>query len=172
MKGFKLMFLVLGISLAIASVWNSFPVIKETAHSILDPTAGALINWNTNIGFIIVIFISTLFTVLVQKFTTDQKELKKLRQEQKILREEMKKYRNHPEKMLELNKKQLEFIPKTFDLTTKSFVYTAIPFILLFRWFGDFLDGIRFFGFLSWFWFYFILTIILSSILRKILKVY
>jgi len=88
----------------------------------------------------------------------------------------MKKFKNDPGKMLELNKKQMEFIPKTFDLTMKPIIYTAIPFVLFFRWFSDYFSisfvGFKFFGFLSWFWFYLIFSIIFSTIFRKAFKVH
>ena len=86
----------------------------------------------------------------------------------------MKKYKDHPEKLMELQKKQFEFIPKTMKLSMRAIVFTGIPFILFFRWFMDFFTAIgdpKFFGFLSWFWFYLIFSIIFSSILRKIFKV-
>jgi uncharacterized membrane protein (DUF106 family) len=58
----------------------------------------------------------------------------------------------------------------------RPLLYTAIPFVLFFRWFADyfsnpFFAAFRFFGFLSWFWFYLIGSIIFSSIFRKVLKV-
>ena len=76
---------------------------------------------------------------IIQKYATDQKILREMKEEQKILQEEMKKYKNHPEKVAELSRKQLEFIPKTMKLTMRPIVYTAIPLILFFRWFMDFL---------------------------------
>ena len=91
----------------------------------------------------------------------------------------MKKYKDHPEKVAELSKKQLEFIPKTFKLTSRAVMFTGIPFILFFRWFTDVFTvmevttgaPIKFFGFLGWFWFYLIFTMVFSSILRKTFKV-
>jgi uncharacterized membrane protein (DUF106 family) len=126
------------------------------------------------LGMLLVIFIITLITTIIQKYATDQKALKELKQEQKILQEEMKKYKDNPAKVSELSKKQLEFIPRTFKLTSRTVLFTGIPFILFFRWFYDFFASIGsplFFGFLSWFWFYLIFTMIFSSILRKMLKV-
>jgi uncharacterized membrane protein (DUF106 family) len=154
--------------------WNKIPYIKNSVHSVLDPTAGVLLNWNLTIGMIIIVFVITVITTIIQKYTTDQKALKELRKEQKLLQEEMKKYKDHPEKFAELSKKQFEFIPKTFKLTSRGMLFTGIPFILFFRWFYDTFTAIgspKFFGFLSWFWFYLILAIIFNSILRKILKV-
>jgi uncharacterized membrane protein (DUF106 family) len=179
-KGLKVMFLVMIVSLVIAGLWNRIPIIKDSVHFILDPTAGNLLNWNINLGMIILVGFISLIITLLQKYTTDQETLKNIKQEQKILQQEMKKYKDHPEKMLELQKKQFEFIPKTMDITMKPLVYTAIPIILFFRWFGDYFSSLQDSGvdyrilgiFQSWIWPYIILSIIFSTIFRKVLKVH
>ena len=165
---------VMIVSLAIASLWNSIPVIKNTVHSILNPTAGFLMNWNLTRGMMIVVLIITFITTLVQKYGTDQETLREMKKEQKILQEEMKKYKDNPEKIMELQKKQLEFIPKTMKLSMRAIAYTGIPLILSFRWFMDYFELIpefKFFGFFTWFWFYLVFSIIFSSVLRKIMNV-
>lgn len=172
--GFFPIIAIMIVSLVIAFYWDKFPPIKDSVHYVLDPSAGALLGFNLEIGMIIIVAIITLITTLVQKYTTDQKALKELREEQKILQAEMKKYENHPEKIAELSKKQLSFIPKTYKLMSRGIIFTGIPFILFFRWFSDFFTTLgdpKFFGILSWFWFYFICTMIFSSVLRKVLKV-
>jgi len=172
--GFFPIILITIISLVMASFWDKIPFMKNAVHAALDPSAGALLRWNLTIGMILVVFIITLITTLIQKYGTDQKALKELKHEQKLLQEEMKKYRDNPAKITELSKKQMEFIPKTFKLTSRTILFTGIPFILFFRWFYDFFAVIgqpKFFGFLSWFWFYLIFTLIISSILRKVMKV-
>lgn len=172
--GFAPIFIIMILSLVVATYWDKIPFIKQGVHDVFDPSIGFLLNWNLTIGMLIVVFFITLITTLVQKFATDQKALKELREEQRILQQEMKKYQDNPAKISELSKKQLEFIPKTFKLTSRSVLYTGIPFILFFRWFADFFGALgepKFFGFLSWFWFYFIFTMIFSSFLRKYLKV-
>lgn len=172
--GFVGIFVVMIVSLALASLWDKVSFIKEGAHAILNPTAGVLLNWNITIGMSIVVLLISFFMTIIQKYATDQKTLREMKEEQKILQEEMKKYKNHPEKVAELSRKQLEFIPKTMKLTMRPIVYTAIPLILFFRWFMDFfalMEGFRFFGIFSWFWFYLIGTMIFSSILRKMMKV-
>lgn len=57
-------FVILLISMLIAMFWNSFPVIKDNVHKILDPSAGALLDWNITYGFLILIFIITLIMTL------------------------------------------------------------------------------------------------------------
>jgi len=174
MKGMTIMFLVMILSFGLAGAWNYYPIISQSAHYALDPTAGALMNFNIYLGMTIVVFIITLVTVIIQKYGTNQEELKKLKEEQKILQEEMKKYKDHPEKLMELQKKSFEFMPRTMDLTMKPLIYTAIPFVLFFRWFNDYflLHEFKFLGILSWFWFYFLASILFNTILRKVMKVY
>lgn len=174
MNGIKILFLVMLASLGIAFFWNSLPIVSNTVHLILDPTAGALLNFNVNMGMVIISGIISLFIALIQKYTVDNDMLRELKKEQKILQEEMKKYKDHPEKLLELQKKQLEFLPKTMNLTMRPLVYTAIPIILFFRWFSDYFNAInpplKIFGFFTWFWAYLVFSIIFSIIFRKILK--
>jgi uncharacterized membrane protein (DUF106 family) len=164
-------FVILLISLFIASKWNSplsivgsEKTVKDIVSSVLDPSLGILLRWNIYFGFIVIIALTSLVLTLAQKYLSDQAQLKELRKEQKLLNEEMKKYKEHPEKLLALQKKQFEFIPKTFNLTMKPLVYTSIPILLFFRWFGDYFSPI-FGGW--WILWYIIGAMIFSSIFRK-----
>ena len=171
---FRGIFIVMFISVMIALFWESFPVVKNFVHLILDPTAGVLLQGNLTMGMLFVVLIISLIMTLTQKYLTDQKTLREMKKEQKELQEEMKKLKENPEKLMELQKKQLEFLPKMMKVSMRSIVYTAIPLILFFRWFMDFFSALgdpKFFGFLSWFWFYLLGTLILGAILRKIMNV-
>ena len=171
---FKPIFIVLLASILIALFWNSFPWIRNSVHAVLDPSAGALLSWNLTWGMLIIVFILTAITTVIQKYATDQESLKELRKEQKLLQEEMKKYKDNPQKLMELQKKSFAFIPQTMKLSMRGAAFTGIPLILFFRWFMDVftvLGSPKFFGFFSWFWFYLIFTLIFSSIFRKIFKV-
>ncbi len=176
MKGFSLLFVLMAASILIASLWNALPVIRETVHLILDPTAGSLLEWNITLGMILLVVAITLVMTLFQKYGTDQEALRQMKQEQKEAREEMKKYKDDPKKLLEFNKKQMEDMPRMMEITMRPLVFSFIPLILLFRWFHDYfsmpsLEGFKFLGLLSWLWFYLIFSIIFSSIFRKVLKV-
>lgn len=171
---FKPVIFVMMASLAIAFFWDKILAIKETAHLILDPSAGALLNWNLTIGMLILVFIISLFITLLQKYATDQEEMRRIKKEQKELQEEMKKYKEHPEKLMSLQKKQFEFMGPMMKLSMRPMVFSGIPLILFFRWFWDFFNVLgdpKFFGFLSWFWFYLIGSMIFSMILKKVLDV-
>lgn len=173
-KGLVIMMVVMVVSMIIALLWNQIPVISTNVHKALDPTFGWVLKINLAWGFVFIVFIITLLITLVQKYTTDQEALKQIREDGKKAQEEMKQYRDDPKKMMEIQKKQLENMPKSFDLTMKPLIYTAIPIILLFRWFADYkpLITYKFLGFLGWIWAYLIISLIMSLIIRKILKVY
>ena len=161
-------------TLFIATFWNNIEGLRNAIRFVLDPTVGWLLNWNLTLGMLIIVFIIAVITSLVQKYATDQKTLREMKKEQKLLQKEMKKYRENPEKILEMQKKQMEFMPRIMKLSMRPMIFTGIPFILFFRWFLDFFETMgnpQFFGFLSWFWFYLIFTLLFSSILRKALKV-
>ncbi len=165
-----LLFVFMLFAFIIAALWDKIPAIKNSIHYVFDPSAGALINWNLNIGMFILVLIITIITTLIQKYATDQKELKKLRNEQKEIQKQIKENKNNHEKLIQLQKKQIDMIPRQMKLGMRGIIYTGIPFILLFRWFNDYFISAgnpRFVLGLSWFWFYFFSTIIISSILRK-----
>ncbi len=162
--------LIMIASLVIAFYWDKISFIKEAIHFIFNPTAGALLDWNLNIGMLIIVFIISIITTLVQKYATDQDKLKELKKEQKEIQKQMKEFKNHPEKIMELQKKQFAMMPKQMKLSMRGIAYTGIPFILFFRWFNDYFlaaGNPKFILGLSWFWFYLIFAMVFSSILRK-----
>ena len=173
-KVFFTMAIFMVVSLGIAFLWDYIPAIKNTVHVILDPSFGAILNSNLTWGMMAIVFLIALITTLIQKYTTDQVTLRELKKEQKDIQQEMNKYKQDPKKMMEIQKSLMPTSMKIMELSMRGSMYTIIPFILLFRWFMDFfelLGKVRFFGFLSWFWFYLIFVMIFSSILRKALKV-
>ena len=173
-KGLVILMLVMFLSLVVASLWDSVPAIKNSVHAVLNPSFGYLINLNLHFGFIVVILFVTFLTTLIQKYATDQAALKTLKDEQKAMQEEMKQYQNNPSKMLEMQKESMKFAMPMIKLSMRPIVYTAVPLILFFRWFADFFTlagDPKFFGVITWFWFYLLGSLIFSAILRKIFKV-
>lgn len=171
-KGLRILFGLMILSFVIAGLWNKVPIIKQTAHAVLDPTFGSLLKWNVTIGIILITLIMNLLVTIVNYYTMDKETMREIKKEQELLKEEMKKFKDNPEKLMELQKKQFAFFPKTLEVTMRPAIYTFIPLILLIRWFSDFFiqNPVKIFGFLSWFWAYLIMSIIFSSILRKLFK--
>ena len=170
----KILLIIMLISLFIAFAWDNLPIVKPSVHFLLTPLEWML-NWNFLMGMIIITFFINLAQTLVHKYTTNQEELKKMKDDQKKFQEEMKQLKNQPDKMLELQKKQWETLPKSFSLSMQSAVYTIIPLILFFRWFNDFftiLNNPKIFLGLGWIGTYILFSIVFSIILKKILKVH
>lgn len=78
-----------------------------------------------------------LFSLLVYKYATDQKKLKRLRDEQKELQKEMKQNRNKPDKMMKLQKRSMQIMNEMMPQTMKSMMITFIPIVLIFSWMGS-----------------------------------
>jgi len=171
---FAPVFIAMIISLVIAFFWDHASFIKNTAHAILNPSAGALLDWSLNWGMTLLVLIISIFMTLIQKYATDQKTLREMKKEQKRLSEEMKAVRSNPEKMMELQKESMKFMAPMMKLSMRPIIYTAIPLILFFRWFMDYFataGGPHIFGVFSWFWFYLLGSMVFSSILRKMFDV-
>ena len=167
---FTLIIFMMLIALLIASLWEKTPAIKNSVHYVLNPSAGFLLDWNLNIGMLVVVFAITLLTTIVQKYATDQKALKELKKEQKEIQQQMKEFKAHPEKLIELQKKQFKLIPKQMKLSMRAIAYTGIPFILFFRWFGDYFleaGNPKLWLGMSWFLFYILFAIVFGAMLRK-----
>jgi len=60
-------FVVMFISLLIFFFWDSVDFIKNSAHWILNPSAGVLLTWNVTLGMIIIILIISIIMTLIQK---------------------------------------------------------------------------------------------------------
>jgi len=174
-NAFLPMMIVMILSFVILGQWDQGVMLKNYINPFLNPTMGFILKWNVSLGMTFLIFIITVITTFIQKYTTDQEELKKIREEQKTIQEEMKKNKQDQKKIEELTKRNMELVSKTFSMTSKSILITGIPLILLYRWFNDYfvsINNMKIFGFFGWIWFYILASLIFSSLLRKWLKVY
>ena len=130
--------------------------------------------------FIIIasLLIAGLIT-LIYKYTSNQKEMKRLKEELKALQGQMKENKGDAGKMMEVQKdlarKNLEYMSHSF----KPMIFTFVPVILIFWWLGALYKEIPVVltvpgvGWnLSWVWTYIIFSFVFSMILRKTLKVH
>ncbi|MBS3083595.1 DUF106 domain-containing protein [Candidatus Pacearchaeota archaeon] len=174
MKGMGIMFLVMLLGLAVATLWDKIPAIGDSVHLALDPSLGILLNWDVTIGLLLITAVLNFITTILHKKVTDQDLLKQLKEEQKLVNAELKLYRDNPQKSMELSKKSMELAMKTMPITMRPVIYTTIPFILLIRWFGDYFkdNPAKILGFMSGIWAYIVFFIVFSIIFRKIMKVH
>lgn len=170
----KFVFFIMFLSLIIAFLWPTLSWIRNPIHAVLDPTLGALINWNLTIGMFSIVLLIALITTLAQKYTTDQETIRELKKQQKEINKKAKEFAHDKDKVMAIQKELWPISGKLMKLSMRPLMFTGIPFILLFRWFMDVFVGLgdpKILGFFSWFWFYLIFVMVFSSILRKVLKV-
>jgi len=158
---------------------KTFKAIQRRIFMAFESFFNAIFGWAVKIGqlygIIIISFIIALITTLVYKYFTDQTALKQLKEDNKKLQEEMKNAKGDVKKMADLQKQALQkgFLePMRHQL--KPLIITFIPFILIFGWLRTTYanTGPIFFGYFGWFGTYIIFSIIFTTILRKLLKVY
>lgn len=156
---------------------------------MLDSFFNAIFGWAINIspafGVFIVSIIMTLIVTIVYKYVTNQKKLKEMKEEMKVIRQEMKECKDDHQKLMALQKKSFERSMEQMKHTMKPMLITFIPLIIVFGWLrGTFtaetvlwelpfnipkLGSNEGFG---WLGIYIIVSLIFSTIFRKIMKVY
>lgn len=102
--------------------------------SILDPVLGWVLALPLWLGILILAAILTMITNLVYKYTTDQKEMKRLKEKIKSTQEEMKKHRQDPKKLQKIQKEAMETNMSYTMKSLKPMLYTFLPLILIFGW--------------------------------------
>jgi uncharacterized membrane protein (DUF106 family) len=107
-----------------------FEAIGNAVNSVLEPLLSLHPFWAITI---VALALSILITV-IYKYTTNQKELKNIRDETKTIQNEMKASRSDMQKMTELNQKLLKLTSQQMKHTLKSYIFTFLPVILIFGW--------------------------------------
>lgn len=130
-------------------------------------------------------FVVTLVTTLIYKYTTDQVKLKQVREDIKRHQEDLKKNQHDPKKVAELRDKLMALSFEPLKLTLKPLLITMVPALVVFAWIRNSVDPSKVilnlpFNFpkigdnsgFGWLGVYIITSVIFSTILRKVLKVY
>jgi uncharacterized membrane protein (DUF106 family) len=127
-----------------------------------------LIQSNPRTSIVIIACLITLATTLVTYFFTDKEKMRSMKEKQKAIQAEMKKHKDNPQKMMELNKKMLEDFPEQMRHMFKPLLITFIPLIFIFAWLrGTFTTTVIK---STWIWWYIIISIIASTVYRKLFK--
>ncbi|HLD02179.1 MAG TPA: EMC3/TMCO1 family protein [Candidatus Nanoarchaeia archaeon] len=95
---------------------------------------GPLLKFHPFILTFIVSVIMTLIVTLIQRFTTNQKEMKLLKEQQTYFQKEMKENKSNPEKLVELQKQAMGVSMKYMRHSMRSTIFTILPVILIFGW--------------------------------------
>ncbi|MFH1174694.1 MAG: EMC3/TMCO1 family protein [archaeon] len=109
------------------------------SFSFLDPAFGFLLSWPPWLSILLVSIVITFLTTLLYKYTTNQTEIKALRDKQKKFNKEIREVsKKDPKKAMQLQKKGMDITMQLMrhSFNWKSMLYPLIPFLLIFGWFN------------------------------------
>jgi len=101
--------------------------------TIFNPWLGPVLNLPPFWAILIISLGITLLITIVYKYTTNQKEMKVIKEDLKRYQKEMRKEKD-PKKMMATQKKALDLNMKYMMSSFKSTLYTFIPIIVIFAW--------------------------------------
>lgn len=101
--------------------------------TIFNPWLGPVLNLPPFWAILIISAGITLLITIVYKYTTNQKEMKTIKEDLKTYQKEMRKEKD-PKKMMATQKKALDLNMKYMMSSFKSTIYTFIPIIIIFAW--------------------------------------
>lgn len=118
-------------------------------------------------SLILIAILLSFVTLMITKFVTDQKKMKELREKQKELRKKSKEFSHDVKKMMEINKELMEMSMEMMKHSFKPLLLTFIPLLVFFWWLKTTFEAVL----PGWIWYYIIVSVISSLILRKLLDV-
>lgn len=137
------------------------------------------------ISIVIFSFLVTLLITFIYKWTTNQKELKELKERQKQLQGRMKECKDNPEKMTEINRESAQIAKKMLKNSFKPMLFTFIPILIIFYFLKEVYTQAGVGNIIAWGtnlpligdgagWFlsYIVLGMVFSIIIRKVLKIH
>ena len=101
--------------------------------SIFNPWLGPLLNLPAFWAILIICTGITLLVTIVYKYTTNQKEMKVIKDDLKKYQAQLKETKD-TKKLMEIQKKALDLNMKYMMSSFKSTLYTFIPIIIIFAW--------------------------------------
>jgi uncharacterized membrane protein (DUF106 family) len=101
--------------------------------NIFNPVLGPLLGLPPFWTILIITLFITLLVTVVYKYTTNQKEMKQIKDDLKKYQKEMKEQKD-PTKMMAIQKQALDLNMKYMMSSFKSTLYTFIPIIIIFAW--------------------------------------
>ncbi len=103
-------------------------------EGLFDALFGYALSWPPVFGIIFVSFILSVLIILIYKYFTDQKEMKRLKGELNDFQKKVKSLRDSPEKMLEVQKEMMKTNMEYMKKSMKVTFITFIPMILILGW--------------------------------------
>ncbi len=102
--------------------------------AFLDPVLGWTLLLPTLLAIFVLSLLITLIINLIYKYTTDQKEMKRLKESIDDYRKQIKAAKDNPKKMMKLNNEAMSVNMSYMSKSLKPTLYTFIPIIFIFAW--------------------------------------
>jgi uncharacterized membrane protein (DUF106 family) len=102
--------------------------------AFLDPVLGWALLFHPFVAILILAFIVTMISNLIYKYTTDQREMKRLKEQIEDYRKKIKEARDNPKKMMKLNQDAMSVNMQYLTKSLKPMLFTFIPIIVIFAW--------------------------------------
>lgn len=135
---------------------------------------GPIMNLPDPLNLFIISFILTGLITLAYKHLTDQNKMKELKAEMKDAQKKMKEMKDQPGKVMSMQKEAMKKNMEYMKHSMKPMLFTFVPIIIIFGWLRKYYEALGnpviFLG-LKWIWVYIIFSIVISIVLRKMLKV-
>lgn len=103
---------------------------------IFNPWLGPVLNLPAFWAILIISAGITFLITIVYKYTTDQKEMKRIKEDLKKYQKEMRATKD-TKKLMSIQKKALDLNMKYMMASFKSTLYTFIPIIIIFAWLNN-----------------------------------
>ncbi|MBU0980670.1 MAG: DUF106 domain-containing protein [Nanoarchaeota archaeon] len=103
-------------------------------ESLLNPIFDPLLRLQPLVAIILVAFFMSLIITLINRWMTDQKKMKEIKEEGKAYQKEMKALKDNPKKMMEVQKKAMGKNAEYMRMSFKPMLITFIPIIIIFGW--------------------------------------
>ena len=103
-------------------------------ETLLYPVFGFVLVWPPWLGVLFISFVLTLITTIVYKYTTNQSEMKRLKEETKMYQKKIKELKNNPKKAMEVQKQAMSVNMEYMKHSFRPMIYTMLPLIIIFGW--------------------------------------
>ena len=102
--------------------------------AFLDPVLGWVLIFHPFVAILILSVIVTLLSNIIYKYTTNQKEMKSLKERIEGFRKEIKAAKDNPKKMMKLNQEAMSVNMQYMSKSLKPMLFTFLPIIIIFAW--------------------------------------
>ncbi len=131
------------------------------------------------LNLVVISFMLTFLITIIYKYMSNQTEIKALKKRMKDLQNEMKGLKDQPKRLVDMQKEVMNANLRYMSHSFKPMIITFIPIIFIFGWLRNCYTNLGNpvvikLGFinLSWLWSYIVISIVISILLRKVLKVH